>query len=181
MYNAGGMWTSLIMIVLMLAIFVVPAVIIVYLVNKWINTKKQNQETQVKDKDIILSLANHSEIMSSLEAYCKGKDLKAGLISGIGAVNSATLRFFDPQTKKYVDKTFSEQMEIANLTVNISMLDGKVYLHLHVTLGRDDYSTIAGHLLSATVNGACELSIRKINKTLNRKFDPEIGLNVYDF
>lgn len=37
MYNAGGMWTSLIMIVLMLAIFVVPAVIIVYLVNKWIN------------------------------------------------------------------------------------------------------------------------------------------------
>ena len=48
MYNAGGMWTSLIMIVLMLAIFVVPAVIIVYLVNKWINTKKQNQETQVK-------------------------------------------------------------------------------------------------------------------------------------
>ncbi len=61
MYNAGGMWTSLIMIVLMLAIFVVPAVIIiVYLVNKWINTKKQNQETQVKDKDIILSLANHS-------------------------------------------------------------------------------------------------------------------------
>lgn len=156
MYNAGGMWTSLIMIVLMLAIFVVPAVVIVYLVNKWINTKKQNQETQVKDKYIILSLANHSEIMSSLEAYCKGKDLKAGLISGIGAVNSATLRFF-------------------------SMLDGKVYLHLHVTLGRDDYSTIAGHLLSATVNGACELSITKIDKVLNRKFDPEIGLNVYDF
>jgi predicted DNA-binding protein with PD1-like motif len=35
-------------------------------------------------------------------------DIKAGTISGSGAVNEAILRFLDPTTKEFVDKTFNE-------------------------------------------------------------------------
>jgi len=49
---------------------------------------------------------------SILIVLCIEQDIKAGTIVGMGAVNEATLRFFDPATKEFVDKTFSEQMEI---------------------------------------------------------------------
>ena len=70
-------------------------------------------------------------------------------------------------------------MEIANLTGNISTLNGKVYLHLHITVGRSDYSALAGHLLSATLNGAGEFIVEDFTDTVVRVYDPSIGLNCY--
>lgn len=67
----------------------------------------------------ILSIKNHSELASAITSFVKARGITSGSIYGIGAVNSATLRFFDPSTKKYIDKTFDGQMEIANLTGNI--------------------------------------------------------------
>jgi len=140
------------------------------------------QYSEVEDFKYILSLDNHTEIVEALTAFCKEKEITAGIISGIGAVNEATFRFLDPVTKKYVDKTFAEQMEITNLTGNISCKDGKPYLHIHVTAGRSDYSCIGGHLLSARINGACELYVEDfINGELGRRFDEETGLNLYKF
>ncbi len=135
----------------------------------------------VEDK-YILSIANHQEISAALKAFCQEREIFAGEVRGLGAVRSATLRFLDPATKQYVDKTFEEQMEITNLTGNISMKDGEVYLHLHITLGRRDYTVIGGHLLTAEVNGACELFVEDyINAAPGRRFDAETGLNLYDF
>ena len=85
-----------------------------------------------------LSLDNHVSVVEALTAFCKEKRIEAGTVSGIGAISSATFRFLDPATKQYVDKTFDEQMEITNLTGNISLKDNKPYLHLHATAGRRD-------------------------------------------
>ena len=80
-----------------------------------------------------------------------------------------------------MDKTFSEQMEITNLTGNISLKNGNVYLHLHVTASRRDYTCIGGHLLTARVNGACELVVERFSCKAGRRFDEETGLYLYDF
>lgn len=128
----------------------------------------------------VLSLANNCEVVDAITAFCKEMEIVAGAISGIGAVDKATLRFFNPQTKKYVDKTFCEQMEIAALVGNVSTLDGVPYLHLHATFGREDYSAIAGHLLSATLCGAGEIVVEPYAGSLPRRFDESLGLNVYD-
>ena len=135
-----------------------------------------------KGDDYILSLANHCEIVSTLSEFCEAEGLEAAEISGLGAVSEATLRFLDPATKAYVDKTFAEQMEIANLTGNLSRKDGKVYLHIHLSLGRRDYTMVGGHALCATINGACELFVRVIRGAQpQREFDPQTGLNLYKF
>ena len=129
-----------------------------------------------------LSLDNHVGIVEALTAFCGEKHITAGIVSGIGAVCSATFRFYDPATKQYVDQVFDEQMEIANLTGNISTKDGKPYLHLHATAGRRDYTCVGGHLLDARVNGACELFVDAfLGISFGRRFDEETGLNLYDF
>ena len=130
----------------------------------------------------VLSLDNHVSIAEALTAFCHEMQISAGTVSGIGAICSATFRFLDPATKQYVDKTFDEQMEITNLTGNLSVKDGKPYLHLHVTAGRRDYTCVGGHLLDARVNGACELFVEDFSMNeFGRRFDEETGLNLYDF
>lgn len=129
----------------------------------------------------IVSIANHQEISNVLAHFCENMHIKSGEVSGLGAVNDAVLRCYDPVSKSYVDKEFKKQMEIANLTGNISSKDGKVYLHLHITLGKEDYAALAGHLLTANVNGACELFVEDYGVKVNRLLDEETGLNLYKF
>ena len=136
----------------------------------------------VQDGDrYVVSIDNHQNLMEALTAFCLETGILAAEVSGIGAVNSATLRFLNPATKAYVDRTFEEQMEISSLVGNVSEKDGKPYLHLHVNLGRSDYSVVGGHMLDCHINGACEVFVTRIGCRLGRRFDPETGLNLYEF
>ena len=129
----------------------------------------------------ILSIDNHQPIMEALADFCRSKRIYCGKVSGIGAIDQATFRFMDPETRQYVDKTFDEQMEITCLEGNISEKDRKPYLHVHLTCSRRDYSCVGGHLLEARVRGACELFVDSYYLTeAGRRPDEETGLNLYD-
>ena len=140
------------------------------------------QYREAPGRKFILSIDNHVEITEALAAFCREQGVHSGVVSGIAAISEATFRFLDPATKQYVDKTFREQMEVTCLTGNISQKDGNPYLHIHVTASRRDYACIGGHLLSARVNGACELMVENAGlEDIGRRFDPETGLNLYRF
>lgn len=128
-----------------------------------------------------LSIENHQDLTEAFETFCEEQEIKVGTITGIGAVKEVTLRFFDPKTKEYEDKTFNEQMEISNLTGNITRKDGDVYLHMHITLGRKDYTALAGHLLTCIIHGAGEFVIQKIDGDVGRIYDEDCGLNLLGF
>ena len=149
----------------------------------FIPASAQNPQDMYTYKQIgnkyVVSIQNRAEIVKALNAFCEERGIQSGTICGIGAIDELILRFFNSQTKQYVDKTFQEQMEIANLTGNISQMDGKTYLHLHITVGRSDYSALAGHLLSATLNGAGEFVVEDFGTPITRVYVPEIGLNCY--
>jgi predicted DNA-binding protein with PD1-like motif len=72
-----------------------------------------------------VSIEDRASILDALTGFITSQKIQAGQVTGIGATNEATLRFFDPSSKKYVDKTFNEQMEISNLSGNISQAEGK--------------------------------------------------------
>ena len=145
----------------------------------------QNEKNMYSYKNIgnkyIVSINNDPEIETALYYFCKEKGILSGSINGIGAIGELTLRFFNPKTKAYDDKTFREQMEISNLTGNISSMNEQVYLHLHITVGRSDYSALAGHLLSAIQNGAGEFVVEDYSERISRTYNPDLGLNIYDF
>ena len=134
-----------------------------------------------KDNKYIVSLDNHVSLMEALAAFCNEKGILSGSISGLGATNSATFRYLNLETMEYVDKCFNEQMELTAIEGNISRKDGSVYLHVHVTASRSDYTCIGGHLLDARISGACELFIEDYGLEVGRCKDPETGLNMYKF
>ena len=92
------------------SILIVLCITVSFLANAQSNSKLYTYK-QFGNKYVI-SIQNHAEITKAITAFVEEQDIKAGTIVGMGAVNEATLRFFDPATKEFVDKTFSEQMEI---------------------------------------------------------------------
>ena len=55
----------------------------------------------------VVSIDNLQEITQALTKFCEENNVQSGSISGIGAINEMTLRFFDPSTKQYVDICFA--------------------------------------------------------------------------
>lgn len=133
------------------------------------------------DAAYIVSVKDKASILEALTDFIKNQQIRSGQVTGIGAVNEATLRFFTPFTKKFVDKTFREQMEISNISGNVSEVDGKPTLHLHTTLGRQDYTALAGHLLDGKIRGAGEFFFYPLNSRIVKTKNEEVGLNFYDF
>lgn len=145
------------------------------------NYKGNGWSARKTDQIYLLSLDNHSYIIETLTDFIQDQNIQAGEVTGIGAVSEATLRFFNPATKKYVDKTFKEQMEVTNISGNVSEIEGKQTLHLHITLGREDYTALAGHLLEAKIQGAAEFIFYPLNTRAVKIKNEEIGINLYDF
>lgn len=144
-------------------------------------TKSKMYEYKQFGNQYVIRLNKGAEIVKSLDEFCTEHKIILGKISGLGAINKVTMRFFNPATKKYVDKTIEKPMEITSLIGNISTQDGKTYLHLHINVAGDDYVTYGGHLLDATISATGELYVEAIDGKVERTFSEDIGLNLYDF
>ena len=133
---------------------------------------------QIQNRHFIV-LQRGEEIVDAITHYVQEKDLRSGSISAIGAADQVVLRYYDVATKKYESKTFEGQFEIASLLGNISLLDGKPWPHLHITLTDTDYRAFGGHLQSARVGVTCEIIIDATDTTIEREVDEETGLKVW--
>ncbi|HLS52530.1 MAG TPA: PPC domain-containing DNA-binding protein [Tissierellaceae bacterium] len=129
----------------------------------------------------LVRLERGEEIVESIEKLAKKENIRLGKVSGIGAVNKATIGLFKADTKEYKSTELTGDMEIVNLTGNISEMDGEVYLHLHIALGDDKYNLYGGHLNSATISVTGELIIDVMEGQVDREYNEEIGLNLLKF
>ena len=133
------------------------------------------------DNNYVIRIDKGEEIITSLTKLCKEEDIRVGTIIGIGAVDRLTVGLFNPTTKVYQKEEFKDNYEIVNLTGNISRMDDEVYIHAHISVTDATYKAIGGHLNEAYVSATCEITITKIDGTVNRRFDEEIVLNLYEF
>lgn len=133
------------------------------------------------DNTYIVRLNKGAEIISAIKDFCTSNNIKVGTVQGIGAINTATFGFFNPETKEYNEKLFEGPREITSLLGNISTKDGETYLHLHMNASGSDYNTIGGHLIKATISLTGEIFITPLNGTAERKFCEKIGLNLLSF
>ncbi len=133
------------------------------------------------DNTYVVRLNKGAEIISAIKDFCSSNNVKVGTIQGIGAINSVTFGFFNLETKQYNEKVFEGPREITSLIGNISTKNGETYLHLHMTASGEDYNTIGGHLINATISLTGEIFITPINGTVEREFCEKTGLNLLSF
>ncbi|NLV89583.1 MAG: DNA-binding protein [Tissierellia bacterium] len=128
----------------------------------------------------VVRLENGEEIVESIKNFAIKEGITLGNVNGIGAVNKAKIGLFKLGEKEYYSKEFEGDLEVVNLTGNISEMDGEVYIHLHIALCDDSYNMIGGHLNYAYISATGEIIIDAIEGRVDRKFNDEIGLNLLD-
>ena len=126
----------------------------------------------------VLRLESGDDILRSLQQFANSKKLGASLIEGIGSLNKVKLGHYDFKTKQYKHETFEDDFEILNLSGNISSMNRKPLPHLHITLGRRDFSVIGGHLDEGSIANMVEVWLWKLPGKLLKAKDESIGLNV---
>ena len=134
--------------------------------------------TQLGTDKYVIRLESGDDILQSLRQFATAKRLSAGLLEGIGSLSKVKLGHYDFKTRKYSYQTVEDDLEILNLSGNIASMNRQPIPHLHVTLGRRDFSVIGGHLDEGSSANMVEIGILKLPGKLVKAKDEEIGLNV---
>ncbi len=130
---------------------------------------------------IVAKIEPNEDLFDAIKELIKKHKIKSGLINVIGALKQFTIGYFDIEKKKYNFKTFDEDIELISCMGNIAFKDNEPIIHLHVSVGKDDYSIIGGHLgQPSVVSITAEVYIYEINQTLTRANDPQFDLSLLD-
>lgn len=137
-----------------------------------------NQSAQETTYAVIFGAGD--EILGGLTQFAEDHHISAARITGIGAIQRATLGWFNPQQKTYRHILIDRQAEVLSLLGDIAMYQGKPVVHAHMVVGFPDGIAHGGHLLQAYVRPTLEVIVTAYPHPLYKKFDPERGLAVID-
>lgn len=139
-------------------------------------------EFQKFGQDYVVRFDKGEEILTCMAELCRAEQITLASVSGIGAVNEATLGLFNTEKFAYVSADYTGDMEIGSCTGNISCKDGEPYLHIHAVLGNPSRDFCrAGHLSRAVVSLTGEFVLHTIPAAVEREYSPEVGLNLFKF
>ena len=126
-----------------------------------------------KQKTFAVILNSGDEVMSALQSFAKEQKLKASQFNAIGAFSKATLGFFDFSIKDYKKIEINEQVEVLNITGDISFYNNEIKIHAHAVVGKGDGTAHGGHLLKAHVHPTLEIILIESPAYLVREMDKE--------
>jgi predicted DNA-binding protein with PD1-like motif len=129
------------------------------------------------DYGYALKLEGGEEIIASLKAFALQHGVRAGLISGLGAVGEAELGYFDRPSRQYMRRAFKGEYEIGSLTGNFSELDGEPFPHCHILISGPDLAGYTGHLFRGVVTVTCEAQVVTTPGRFLRVRRPDLGFN----
>src|ERR1700732_1289378 len=84
------------------------------------------------------------EAFSGLLEFAEKYQVTSAHFTAIGAVNGATLGWFDPQRKMYKTIPVNGQHEVIAMSGDIALYQGKPLVHTHMLVGASDGSTRGG-------------------------------------
>lgn len=131
---------------------------------------------RVNGNQWVVRLDPGEPVIRTLTAFAAKKKIGGAAVSGIGSCRNPELGFFEMGAGAYRFRTLAGDFEIASLTGNISLSDGKPFVHLHAVLGDAEMQAWAGHLKEAEVLATCEIVLTPFTGPLGRAADPETGI-----
>ncbi len=133
------------------------------------------------DNTIVARIDRGEEILAELEQIARKEGVRLAQISALGAVGDFTVGVFRTAEKQYRAERYTGDWEIVSLVGNITQRNGEYYAHLHMSAGGTDGAVVGGHLNSARVSATCEMFITVLDGTVERRFDSDTGLNLFEF
>ena len=131
---------------------------------------------QKVEKDYFIHIEKNEKVMNTLTQFCNDNGIQNAKISGIGAVRNTELGAFDTVAKEYIRKPFDGIWELISFEGNVTLRDGKPFVHAHVVLSDHDMDTKGGHLFETTVAAVGEFFLREFDGNAFRELNEDVGL-----
>jgi predicted DNA-binding protein with PD1-like motif len=133
---------------------------------------------QTKEYSVIFGKGD--EAFSGLLEFAEKYHIKSAHFTAIGALNGATLAWFDPQRKMYKKIPIHGQVEVVGMSGDIALYQGRPIVHTHMVVATSDGTTRGGHVLEASVSPTLEVMLTVDPITMQKRFDPETDLTLID-
>jgi uncharacterized protein len=125
-------------------------------------------------------LAPGTDLVAEIERFCAEQGIRSAWVSAIGAVSHAAFGYYEQAEHRYVELASDFHHEITGFTGNISMRDGKPFLHAHAGFANRDGSSVGGHVLPGCTVFVGEVTIREMSDVeLERGPDEFTGLALW--
>lgn len=121
-------------------------------------------------KTICKRLRRGEDLLLSIRSLAKEYHIQAGVVlSAVGCISQGRLR----DASGVSIRSISEHCEIVSLNGTVS----ENRCHLHLSLSREDLSTVGGHLVEGCIiNTTCELVLGILDSwSIGVEFDDETG------
>ena len=96
----------------------------------------------------VVRMDRGEEIVGQLQALASREQIRLAEVSALGAVGEFTVGVYHPSERQYASNTFTGDFEIVSLTGTVTEMDGRAYLHLHMSAGdgqgRGGHQVISG-------------------------------------
>jgi predicted DNA-binding protein with PD1-like motif len=131
----------------------------------------------LRDQTHLLVFDRGDEVMETLTRFARENALAACSFQAIGALQSVTFAYWNPQTKQYENLQLAEQVEVVSLSGNIAAGEqGEPKVHAHIAVGRRSGELRGGHLVQGTVFPTLEVILVDYGGRLDRKKDADTAL-----
>jgi predicted DNA-binding protein with PD1-like motif len=131
-------------------------------------------------KEYAVIFGKGDEAFSGLLEFAEKYHITSAHFTAIGALNGATVGWFDPQRKMYKKISIPGQLEVIGMSGDIALYKGRPAVHTHMIVGTSDGTTRGGHVLEANVSPTLEVMVTVDPVTMQKRFDPETDLTLID-
>jgi predicted DNA-binding protein with PD1-like motif len=130
-------------------------------------------------KNLLVRAEHDSDLVQFITKLAEDRGITAAEFTAIGALKRAKLGFYDQKKHAYHEIIVDSPHEIASCIGNISVKNGRSFVHVHAVLAGEDGDIKAGHLIEGVVFAA-EVHLRELKGIkLERKHDEETGLSLW--
>ena len=128
----------------------------------------------------LLRIPTGDDLLGYLENYVTANSIHAAWLSYLGAVQTASLRYYDQTELEYCDFHIHQHLEVVSGMGNVSLLDGKPFIHTHAVLADASGRAFGGHVNHGCEVWALEVKIEEFaGEAPVRQFDETTGLSLW--
>lgn len=127
-------------------------------------------------------LAYGCDLMEALQAIVEDSNIYFGSISFLGSVLKAKVGYYIMKEKRWITLELDKPMEILSGMGNVSLKDGKPFVHAHLTFLDREGKVHGGHLFPGCIVFAGEVFVEEIELQAppKRVYDPVTGLTLWE-
>ena len=125
-------------------------------------------------------LPTGSDLVEEVERFAAEHQLRAAWVSAVGALSRSAYAYYNQTTRQYKEMASPRHHELLGFVGNLSMRDGRPFLHAHAGVADINGEVVAGHLLPGCTVWVAEVEIRELlGVELTRELDELTGLALW--